>query len=160
MAQRKNFIRWGVLVLGIVIVPGLWGMGDRIVPLQDKTTSEPPAKELLQDQTISEHPTHTGEDLKKALQSGKPVLVDFGANKCIACRQIRSILREMGKEYEGKAYLLMIDVWELPSLARDYRIQLIPTLVFFNQAGKEVFRRSGEWDKNSMIQKLKEAGME
>ena len=69
------------------------------------------------------------------------------------------ILREIGKEYAGKAHVLIIDVWELRELARDYRIQLIPTLVFFDPAGKEVFRRPGVWDKNSIIQKLKEAGM-
>jgi len=97
--------------------------------------------------------------LKKALQSQKPVLVDFGANKCIPCRQIRPILREIAKEYNGKAHVLIIDVFELRELAREHRIQLIPTLVFFNRSGKEVFRRSGTWDKNSMIQKLKDAGM-
>ena len=145
MAKRKNVTRWGLLILGIVVTCWLWGMGESIKPLRAQTVSEPSA--------------NTGEDLQKALQSGKPVLVDFGANKCIPCRQIRPILREIGKEYAGKAHVLIIDVWELRELARDYRIQLIPTLIFFDPAGKEVFRRSGVWDKNSIIQKLKEAGM-
>lgn len=113
----------------------------------------------IQAEVISEPPPNTGEDLKKALQSGKPVLVDFGANKCIPCRQIRPILREIGKEYAGKARVLIIDVYEEGVLARDYRIRMIPTLIFFNPAGKEIFRRAGAWDKNSIIQKLKETGM-
>ncbi len=113
----------------------------------------------IQAEVISEPPTNTGEDLKKALQSKQPVLVDFGANKCIPCRQIRPILREISNEHAGKAHVLIIDVWELKELARDYRIQLIPTLIFFDPSGKEVFRRSGAWDKNSMVEKLKEAGM-
>jgi thioredoxin 1 len=110
-------------------------------------------------EVISEPPTNTGEDLKKALLSRKPVLVDFGANKCIPCRQIRPILREIDKEYKGKAHVLIIDVFEQRELARDYRIQLIPTLIFFDPSGKEVFRHVGAWDKNSMIQKLREAGV-
>lgn len=143
MMMGKRF-HWIVLILGLGIAGGIL-MGEYATPIQAEVTSEPPA--------------NTAEDLKRALQSQKPVLVDFGANKCIPCRQIRPILREIGKEYAGKAHVLIIDVWELRELARDYRIQLIPTLIFFDPSGKEVFRRSGTWDKNSMIGKLKEAGM-
>ena len=142
MTKRVHWI-FVMLVLGITC--GILMMGEYATPIRADVTSEPPA--------------NTAEDLKKALQSQKPVLVDFGANKCIPCRQIRPILREIGKEYAGKAHVLIIDVWELRELARDYRIQLIPTLIFFDPAGKEVFRRSGTWDKNSMIEKLREAGM-
>jgi thioredoxin 1 len=138
-------VHWIVLILGLGIVGGMLIIGGYAKPVQAEAVSEPPA--------------NTGEDLKAALKSQKPVLVDFGANKCIPCRQIRPILREIGKEYAGKAHVLIIDVWELRELARDYRIQLIPTLIFFDPSGKEVFRRSGTWDKNSMIEKLKEAGM-
>jgi thioredoxin 1 len=55
--------------------------------------------------------------------------------------------------------VIIIDVWEMPQLAREYRIQLIPTLVFWDPSGKEVFRHMGAWDKNSMVEKLTEAGM-
>ena len=110
-------------------------------------------------QPLLEPPTNTGKELKNALQSGQPVLVDFGSNKCIPCRQIRPILKEIEKEYDGKAHVLIIDVFENRELARGYRIQLIPTLVFFNRSGKEVFRRSGTWDKNSIARKLREAGI-
>ncbi len=142
---RKILLLLGIF-MGIGVAGGLWSVENYAKPLQ---TAE----------VISEPPTNTGEDLKKALQSQMPVLVDFGANKCIPCRQIRPILREIGKEYACRAHVLIIDVWELRDLARDYRIQLIPTLIFFDPSGKEVFRRSGTWDKNSMIQKLREAGM-
>ena len=142
MAKR---VHWIVVMLVLGIAGGILTMGEYATLIRAEVTSEPPA--------------NTAEDLKKALQSPKPVLVDFGANKCIPCRQIRPILREIGKEYAGKAHVLIIDVWELRELARDYRIQLIPTLIFFDPSGKEVFRRSGTWDKNSMIEKLKEAGM-
>jgi len=112
----------------------------------------------LQAQPLLELPTNTGEELKKALLSGKPVLVDFGSNKCIPCRQLRPILKEVTQELSGKAHVLIIDVFEYRVLAREHRIQLIPTLVFFNRSGKEIFRHSGVWDKASIARKLKEAG--
>ena len=102
----------------------------------------------------------TEEDFKKALTSGKPVLVDFGANSCVPCRQMRPILKEVGKEYTGKASILVIDVYKYQNLAREYTIQLIPTLVFFDIKGKEVFRHVGVLDKEKIVAKLKEIGME
>lgn len=102
--------------------------------------------------------TNTGEEFKQALKSGKPVLVDFGANTCMPCRQIRPILQEISREYNGKAQVLIIDVYQYKDLAQEYRVQAIPTLIFFDKTGKEVFRHMGAWDKSSIEGKLKDAG--
>lgn len=102
--------------------------------------------------------TDTAEEFKKAIQSGQPVLVDFGANSCMPCRQIRPILKEVKQEYTGKAHVLVIDVYKFKELAGEHRVQLIPTLIFFDKGGKEVFRHMGAWDKASIVGKLKEAG--
>ncbi len=103
-------------------------------------------------------PTDTAEDFKKAIQSGKPLLVDFGANSCLPCRQLRPLLKEIKEEYAGKAHILIIDVYKFKELAREYKIQLIPTLIFFDKNGQEVFRHLGAWDKESIKNKLKEIG--
>jgi len=103
--------------------------------------------------------SNTEDDFKKALTRGKPVLVDFGANSCIPCRQLRPILKEINKEYSEKASVLVIDVYKYQDLARQYKIQLIPTLVFFDSKGKEVFRHVGVLDKEKILAKLKEIGM-
>ena len=102
--------------------------------------------------------TNTGEEFKKAMQSGKPILVDFGSNSCMPCRQIRPILKELSQEYTGKATILVIDVYKYKELAGQYRVQVIPTLIFFDKSGKEVYRHMGAWDKASIVGKLKEAG--
>jgi thioredoxin 1 len=103
--------------------------------------------------------SNTEEDLKKALTGGKPVLVDFGANSCIPCRQMRPLLKEVSKEHSEKAKVLVIDVSKYQNLAREYKIQLIPTLVFFDSKGKEAFRHVGPLDKEKIVAKLKEIGM-
>lgn len=102
--------------------------------------------------------TNSGEEFQQAMKSGKPVLVDFGSNTCAPCRQIRPILREMEKEYTGKAHILIIDVYKEKDLAQQFKVQMIPTLIFFDKSGKEVFRHMGAWDKASIAGKLKEAG--
>ena len=103
--------------------------------------------------------SNTEDEFKKALTVGRPVLVDFGANSCIPCRQLRPILKEIGKEYAGKAEILVIDVYKYQNLARDFKVQLIPTLVFFDPKGKEVFRHVGVLEKEQIVAKLKEIGM-
>jgi len=117
-------------------------------------------QDRLQKITTKPPEMNTEDDLKQALTSGKPVLVDFGANSCLPCRQLRPILREIDKEYTGKARALVIDVYKYQSLAREYKVQLIPTLVFFDSKGKEVFRHVGILEKEKIVAKLKEIGME
>ena len=112
----------------------------------------------LKDVTALPPPTNTKEEFQQAMKNGKPVLVDFGANSCMPCRQLRPILKDIEKEYTGKASILVIDVYKYQDLAREHRVQLIPTLIFFDKGGKEIYRHVGAWDKDSIVGKLKEAG--
>ena len=101
----------------------------------------------------------TEDDLKKALAGGKPVLVDFGANSCLPCRQMRPVLKEVRTEYSEKAKILVIDVYKNQNLAREHKVLMLPTLVFFDSKGKEVFRHVGILEKEKIVAKLKEIGM-
>jgi len=112
----------------------------------------------LKDITAAPPPTNTKEEFRQAMKNGKPLLVDFGANSCMPCRQLRPILKEVEKEYSEKARILVIDVYKYQDLAREYRVQLIPTLIFFDKSGKEMYRHVGAWDKDSIVNKLKEMG--
>ncbi|MBN1104164.1 MAG: thioredoxin fold domain-containing protein [Deltaproteobacteria bacterium] len=103
--------------------------------------------------------TNTEEDLAKALKSGRPVLVDFGSNSCIPCRQLRPILQEIRKEQEGKLEVLVIDIYKYQALAAEYRIQVMPTLVFFDSSGKEVARRQGFMPKTALMEELRKVGI-
>jgi len=102
----------------------------------------------------------TEDDLKKALAGGKPVLVDFGANSCLPCRQMRPVLKEVRIEYSEKAKILVIDVYKNQNLAREHKVLMLPTLVFFDSKGKEAFRHVGILEKEKIVAKLKEIGME
>ncbi len=103
--------------------------------------------------------SNTAEEFKKALAGGRPFLVDFGANNCVPCREMRPILKELGKEYSGKAEVLVIDVYKYQDLAKDYKIALIPTLIFFDAKGQEVYRQMGAMEKDKIVAKLKEIGV-
>ncbi len=116
-------------------------------------------QERLQKIAAKPPDTNTEDDLKQALTSGKPVLVDFGANSCLPCRQLRPVLKEIGTEYLEKAKIIVIDVYKYQNLAREYKVLMLPTLVFFDSKGKEVFRNVGLMEKEKIVGKLKEIGM-
>ena len=103
--------------------------------------------------------TNTEEEFHRALKSGRPVLVDFGSDSCLPCRQLRPILDEIRKEKAGKLEVLVIDVYKNQNLSREYRIQVIPTLVFFDASGKEVFRTQGFMPKAALLENLAKVGV-
>ncbi len=89
-----------------------------------------------------------------------PRLVDLGATKCIPCKKMAPILEEMKKDYAGRLDVLFIDVWENPAEGEKYGIESIPTQIFYDASGKELFRHQGFYPKEEMLKKWKELGVD
>lgn len=98
--------------------------------------------------------------LSKALKAGNPVVADFGRGTCIPCKMMQPILEKLQKEYAGKATILILDVGEYASLSRKYRIQLIPTQIFFDANSKEIYRHQGFMSEADIVAQLKKMGVE
>ena len=90
---------------------------------------------------------------------GLPRLVDLGADKCIPCKMMAPILEELKSEYEGRLIVEFIDVWKNPDEAPKYGIKLIPTQIFFDASGEELFRHVGFYSKEDILAKWKELGV-
>ena len=88
-----------------------------------------------------------------------PRLVDLGADKCIPCKLMAPILEEMKKDYAGTINVEFIDVWKNPDKAKEYGISIIPTQIFFDASGKELFRHEGFFSKEDILGKWKEFGI-
>jgi thioredoxin 1 len=107
----------------------------------------------------AELPSSNDAIIKAALASGKPTVADFGARTCIPCKKMAPILEELNRELKGKANVTFTDVWATPALAESYRVQMIPTQIFFDAKGKEVKRHMGFIDKAEILKELKKAGL-
>jgi thioredoxin 1 len=89
-----------------------------------------------------------------------PRLVDLGAGKCIPCRKMAPILEELRTNYADRLSVVFIDVWEHPDEAEPYKIELIPTQIFYSPDGRELFRHEGFYAKEDILAKWKELGFD
>ena len=94
-----------------------------------------------------------------ARASGKPTLLDLGAGYCASCKKMKATLGPLEKEYGDRLNVIIVDVNEEPDLARTYRVQMIPTQIFFDKQGKEVKRHIGAMDKPEIVRELKTLGV-
>jgi len=82
---------------------------------------------------------HAGEIPVK----GMPTMLDLGANECMPCKMMVPVMEKVKKKYKGKAAIVFIDVWKDKAPAKRFGIRAIPTQIFFNAEGKEVYRHEG-----------------
>lgn len=88
-----------------------------------------------------------------------PTLLELGSDTCTPCKLMKPILEELSREYEGKLSVQFIDVGRDRESAARYRVRLIPTQVFLDKDGKEVFRHVGFFSKDQIVEKLAEMGV-
>ncbi len=88
-----------------------------------------------------------------------PRLVDLGADKCIPCKLMAPILAELAKELEGQLNVVFIDVWKNREEAPRYGISVIPTQIFYDANGKELFRHVGFYAKQDILAKWADLGV-
>ena len=89
-----------------------------------------------------------------------PELVDLGANKCVPCKMMAPILEELRKEYDGRLEVTFIDVWQNPDAGKAYRVEMIPTQIFLDADGRELFRHTGFFAKADILAKWQELGVD
>ncbi len=87
-----------------------------------------------------------------------PRLLDLGADKCIPCKKMAPILKKMKEDFDGVLKVEFIDVWKNPDEGKKYGIKQIPTQIFFDAAGKELFRHQGFFGRDEMLAKWRELG--
>lgn len=103
----------------------------------------------------------TGPAAEEQVQpiAGLPTLLDLGAGTCIPCKMMAPILDELKRDYRGKVNVILIDVNENREEALKHNIYTIPTQIFFDATGKELYRHEGFMAKADIITKFVTLGM-
>lgn len=93
-------------------------------------------------------------------RQGMVTMLDLGATRCVPCKLMAPIIKDIEKQYETKAAIVFIDVWQHPDQAHRFGIRAIPTQIFFDKNGKEVYRHVGFMGEKDIVQQLKKMGVD
>jgi len=85
--------------------------------------------------------------------------IELGADRCIPCKAMQPIMKEIAETFADRVQVVFYDVWKDPVPGRKYDIRLIPTQVFIDQKGNEVFRHVGLFPKEEILELLKKHGV-
>lgn len=87
--------------------------------------------------------------------------VELGSVRCIPCKMMQPIMKDIEKDYAGQVKVVFHDVWTPAGepFAQTYKIRVIPTQVFLDQEGKEYFRHEGFFPKEELVKILKQKGV-
>jgi thioredoxin 1 len=93
------------------------------------------------------------EKFNTLIGSTTPVLVDFYADWCGPCKAMSPAIQAVGKDVEGKARVIKVNIDKNQAAAMQYNVRAVPTFIIFKQ-GKPVWRHAGMIDKNTLEKQL------
>lgn len=88
------------------------------------------------------------------IAQGRPTVIEFGANACASCKEMKVILDELRRTHGTQIGIAEVDLLEQREAIRHYRIQVMPTQVFFDGQGRETGRHVGVINGPSILAHL------
>ena len=92
-------------------------------------------------------------EVRLALESKLPVLLEFGATWCPPCREVKPLVQELENELKGRAHIVRIDIDERPDYSARNGVKSIPCFIALKD-GKETARQIGAIPKSEMRRML------
>ena len=170
--KPNQVVKAGVLVLVIAAVVVVLLLKQADSPTSPSTPAAAIGSPALADQSrAAPIDPPGGTDVVRASSSQRsadrlgtdvtlPRLLDLGADKCIPCKKMAPILEALREDFAGQFDVVFIDVWKNKQEAGRYGISLIPTQIFFDASGIELFRHQGFFSRDDILGAWSELGYE
>jgi len=107
----------------------------------------------------SAHSETTQPASKGETAAALPRLMEFGQGKCLACKAMKPIIEALKTEYAGRLDVESVDIGNDPTAVEVFNIRIIPTQIFFDALGNELYRHEQFMSKEDIIAKWKELGI-
>ncbi len=156
----KNYILFLLFLLVFFVISGCEGKKSNKQQKESAVTSD---SNVMNTSFVS--PTQTaipsdGSTLNKKSKI-KVTFVELGSVRCIPCKMMQPIMKEIEEKYGDEVKVIFYDVWtpEGRPYAEKYQIRAIPTQVFLDENGKEFFRHVGFFPREELFEVLKKKGV-
>jgi thioredoxin 1 len=130
--KNKALRRAVLLIIIALLITGGWLMKNYVK--KDRSTVE--SDVAISDNSDFDLNITTAIDIQKLLAYGLPIIIDFGADSCIPCKEMAPVLKELNATLRGKVIIKFVDVWKYQALSEGYPISIIPTQVFIGADGR------------------------
>lgn len=87
-----------------------------------------------------------------------PRMLEFGSTTCVPCKMMEPVLKALQTKYDGKLSAEFYNVELKADIARSFNVSIIPTQVFLDPEGKELFRHNGYFPEEDIVKKWAELG--
>ena len=125
--KKEGLLKIAVVFAIVLAVVVMWFM---------KTHSNEPNAELSARSKEDFGLEATAIDLEQLKTYKLPIIIDFGADSCIPCKEMAPVLKTLNAEMQEKAIIRFVDVWKYGQAAQDFPVQVIPTQIFITAEGK------------------------
>lgn len=149
--DKKNLQKIAIVAIILLLIGGVWVAKNREVVFErdgaegevqisdagQETGSEQNDGAANDEDVEGYFPLHVTDtiDLEELKSYGLPIIIDFGADSCIPCKEMAPVLEKLNEELKGKAIVLFVDVWKYGELAADFPVQVIPTQILIDAEG-------------------------
>lgn len=116
----------------------------------------PPAQPAA---SVSSHSTPAAalgapDHFAAGIAQGRPTVIEFGAKACASCKEMKVILDELRRTHGTQIGIAEVDLIQQREVIPRYRIQVMPTQVFFDGQGRETGRHVGVIDGPGILARL------
>lgn len=87
---------------------------------------------------------------------GKPAIYEFARPSCPVCKSVEAILLEVKAQYRDQVDIRIFSMETDAHLFRRFSVTIVPTQVFLDASGREVFRNEGAFSREALMEKLRE----
>ena len=124
--EKKKLIKITIPICILLVIAGIWIIKNTNLGSADSVLTNNNEDFVLETEAV---------DLDTLTAYGFPIIIDFGSDACIPCKEMEPALQTMNAEMQGKAIIKFVDVWKHTEAADGFPIQVIPTQVFINSDG-------------------------